>query len=245
MGPYWTNRFRKEARIWGDTPSNTAYQALELFQRLGFHDVLVPGSGYGRNTRLFSSAGFNVTGVEISDEAGSLADGYDPSTKVRCGSVLDVAFEDASFDAVYCFNVLHLFRESERTLLVDKCYRELRVNGICFFVVFSEQEESRGRGEEVEENTFESKPGRPVHYFSGGDLRHHFKRFEVLDDGLVDDPEDHGDSGPHIHRLRYIACRKAAVRTCADCADYSCSALDEILRVAPGAKANLDGLTSN
>ena len=208
MGPYWTNRFREEARIWGDAPSITAQQALELFRRLGVHDVLVPGSGYGRNTRLFSSAGFNVTGVEISSEACSLADGYDPDTKVHRGSVLEVAFEDASFDAIYCFNVLHLFRQRERTLLVDRCYRQLKVNGVCFFVVFSEEEESCGRGEEVEENTFESKPGRPVHYFSAGDLRRHFERFEVLDDGLVDDPEDHGDLGPHIHRLRYIACSR-------------------------------------
>jgi hypothetical protein len=44
--------------------------------------------------------------------------------------------------------------------------------------------------------------------------------------------------------IRKCATTKS-VRTCGDCADYSCSMLDEILRAAPQAKANLDALRSN
>ena len=40
---------------------------------------------------------------------------------------------------------------------------------------------------------------------------------------------------------RKCAMRKS-VRTCADCSDYPCSVLDEILRMAPQAKAKLDAL---
>jgi len=210
MEPYWTGRFKKEDKIWGDTPSNTARRVLNLFQSLKINKILVPGSGYGRHTKLFSSSGYNVTGIEISNEACSIAEKNDPNTKVFNGSVLDIGFENETFDAIYCFNVLHLFREKERIKLVDKCFQELKMNGICFFVVFSDEEESCGKGEQIEKNTFESKPGRPVHYFSIEDLLQHFQKYNLIEEGVIDDPEDHGNIGPHTHRLRYIICKKVA-----------------------------------
>ena len=77
-----------------------------------------------------------------------------------------------------------------------------------FFVVFSDKEDSFGRGKEVEKNTFESKPGRPVHYFSEKNLLGQFENFSIIETGLMKDPEDHGAEGPHIHRLRYIFSQK-------------------------------------
>ncbi|MCX6375275.1 MAG: class I SAM-dependent methyltransferase, partial [Armatimonadetes bacterium] len=82
-----------------------------------------------------------------------------------------------------------------------------RDGGLLFFTVFSEEEPSFGKGEKIEENTFESKPGRPVHYFTEYDLISHFSEFDVLETGLTKDPEDHGE-GPHTHQLRYIVARK-------------------------------------
>ena len=52
LEPYWTNRFKNENKIWGDNPSKTAYHAIELFQPLEINKILVPGSGYGRHTKL-------------------------------------------------------------------------------------------------------------------------------------------------------------------------------------------------
>ncbi len=80
MNGYWETRFTKEGKIWGDSPSRTAIHALELFQKYGVEKILVPGAGYGRNTKLFSSAGFNVVGVEVSEIALDLARQYDPRT---------------------------------------------------------------------------------------------------------------------------------------------------------------------
>ena len=210
LEPYWTNRFKNENKIWGDNPSNTAYHAIELFQTLEINKILVPGSGYGRHTKLFSSSGYDVTGIEISLYACSIAKINDPKSMVLNGSVLDINFQNELFDAIYCFNLLHLFRGKERKKFVSKCYQELKINGICFFVVFSEEEESYGKGGEIEKNTFESKPGRPVHYFSKHDLQRHFKKFKIIEEGIIDDPEEHGDIGRHIHRLRYIVCKKTA-----------------------------------
>jgi hypothetical protein len=62
----------------------------------------------------------------------------------------------------------------------------------------------------VEENTFESKPGRPVHFFTEDDLVESFRGFELLDTGLMEDPEDHGTEGPHVHWVRFISASKCS-----------------------------------
>jgi len=208
MNGYWETRFTKEGKIWGNSPSRTATYALELFRKYGVKKILVPGAGYGRNTKLFSSTGFNVVGVEVSEIALDLAKKYDPETTFLHGSYLDIVPGDEPYDAIYCFNLLHLFRENERKLLISKSSSELKEDGLVFFIVFSEEEVSFGNGREVEKNTFESKPGRPVHYFAEEDLPEHFQDFSIIENGIMEDPENHGEQGSHSHILRYIFARK-------------------------------------
>lgn len=200
---YWDRRFEDEGKIWGDMPSRTAEHALSLFLDKGVRTVLIPGSGYGRNARIFSSAGCEVAGVEISPIACGMAHEHDPRTVFFEASALDMEFLIGDFDAVYCFNVLHLFPERERALLLRQCAAKLKEGGFLFFTVFSEEETGFGEGPEIEENTFESKPGRPAHYFTEEDLRDHFRELDILETGCMEEPEDHGD-GPHVHALRYI-----------------------------------------
>jgi SAM-dependent methyltransferase len=206
---FWDRRFNEEGKVWGELPSKSAYQALKLFRKHGVNSILVPGSGYGRNTRLFSSSGFDVTGIEISTAACNLAKQFDPASKVYEGSVLDMSFIPGTFEAIYCFNTLHLFCENDRRLFIQECFNKLGGTGLAFFTVFSEEEPSYGEGREVESNTYESRPNRPTHYFTEDDLREHFRDFEVIDTGIVREPEDHGGQ-PHTHILRYIVARKAA-----------------------------------
>jgi SAM-dependent methyltransferase len=205
MHSYWQERYFQEGRIWGDEPSPTAALAVELFQRHGVQRVLVPGAGYGRNAALLAQAGFIVTGVEISEEALRLAAQTVPGLTYLHGSFLEVPLEPGAFDAVYCFNILHLFLKADRQHFIQRCRNCLRDGGLVFAAVFSDEEPSYGRGPSLEENTYESKAGRPVHYFSAADLDGHFSGFEIIERGLVDDPEEHGDQGPHTHRLRYVA----------------------------------------
>jgi len=186
----------------------TALRAVELFRQNGVHEVLVPGAGYGRNTKLFSSSGMRTIGVEISTEALALARDFDPQTIFHQGSALEVVFPDQSFDAIYCFNLLHLFREKDRKQLIERCRGFLRGGGLAYFVVFCERDSSYGKGAEVELNTFESKPGRPVHYFTEPELLEHFRAFEKIETGLTEDREDHGAEGPHRHTLRYIIAQR-------------------------------------
>jgi 2-polyprenyl-3-methyl-5-hydroxy-6-metoxy-1,4-benzoquinol methylase len=207
MNEYWDKRYQAEGKIWGETPSRTAEYALGLFTRDEVKKLLVPGSGYGRNTRLFSTAGMKVTGVEISEKACKIARTFDPDTRRYNDSVLDMSYLAGNYDAIYCFNVMHLFRDYDRQLFIRQCVSRIKKQGVMFFAVFSENEPSYGQGKRIEKDTFESKPGRFVHYFNEDDLKAHFKKMEILETGIMEDPEDHGGA-PHTHLLRYIYVRK-------------------------------------
>jgi SAM-dependent methyltransferase len=204
---FWNNRFLKEGEVWGDCSSVTAVYALELFRRHNVKKILVPGSGYGRNTKLFSGAGFDVTGIDISSVSCDMAKNFDPLTDFHCGSVLDMSFLPDTYDAIYCFNTLHLFYKNERVVFITECLNRLKAEGLIFLTVFSEDEPSYGKNRSMEKDTYESRPGRPTHYFTDEDLRCHLKNFKVLVTGKVDECEDHSQ-GAHIHRLRYIFSQK-------------------------------------
>jgi 2-polyprenyl-3-methyl-5-hydroxy-6-metoxy-1,4-benzoquinol methylase len=208
MNTFWEERFCDEGRIWGDSPSRTAVYAIDLFRKTGVRKVLIPGSGYGRNAEAFARAGFEVTGIEISKTAISLARQGSLKIQYHFGSVLDMPFDNQVYDGIYCFNVLHLFRKDDRAAFLQRCREQLKDGGAMFFVVFSDNESSYGTGRMVEENTFESKPGREVHYYTDEDLVSEFRDLEIIETGMMEDPEEHGKEGRHIHLLRYIYSRK-------------------------------------
>ena len=210
MTEYWDRRFQAEGKIWGDTPSRTAVYALELFRKDNVKKILVPGSGYGRNTRLFSSSGLDVTGIEVSHHACNMAEKFDPASRFHNASAIDMSFDNEIYDAVYCFNMLHLFLYKDRRTFIKQCTERVRANGLLFFTVFSEKEPSYGSGREVETDTYESKPDRPVHYFSEEDLVEHFRLLVSVETGIMKDHEDHGE-GPHTHVLRYIYLRNQSL----------------------------------
>ena len=205
---YWDKRYSKEGKIWGETPSKSALYCLKLFKKYKIKNLLIPGSGYGRHTKFFSENKYQVIGIEISKIAIEIAKKFDSQTRFYNGSVIEIKTFDTNFDAIYCFNTLHLFLRDMRFSFLRKCFNQLNTNGFVFFTVFSEKESSYGKGKELETNTFESKPGRPTHYFTEDDIVDHFKDFRLIETGIMEEQENHGDRGLHTHLLRYIFCQK-------------------------------------
>jgi len=66
--------------------------------------------------------------------------------------------------------------------------------------MFSRNENGFGEGIEVEENTFEFKRDRPVHFFSEGEIRSAFAQFAIvqLDEVAIHDVHQGGDQ--HCHK---------------------------------------------
>ncbi|QEE18001.1 class I SAM-dependent methyltransferase [Promethearchaeum syntrophicum] len=204
MEEYWNNRFSEEGQVWGEKPSMTAQIALEYFKKHNIKSVFVPGASYGRNTKLFSSNGIKTAGIENSEIAYDLAQIFDPKSDIRLGSIYDLPLITQKYDAIYCLNVLHLFTEKNRHNVLKICADIVNPHAILFFVVFSDKEATFGKGKEIEPNTFESEPGHPIHYYSETDLKTQFQEFTILEFGLLEEKENHGKYGEHIHNLRYI-----------------------------------------
>ena len=179
---YWDQRYERPNL--GTDGYRTAWIAAELFGGgVRVNSILVPGSGYGRHTVLLATSRFDVTGIEISHTAVKLAREYDTRSRFFEGSALDLSFDADRYDAVFCFNVLHLFLAGDRAKLVRECVQKVGPGGLLFFTVFSDKEADFGKGNEVEKNTFESRPGRPAHYFTEDDLKLHFANYEIVETG--------------------------------------------------------------
>lgn len=203
MKDYWDKRFLSEGLIWGEQPSKTAFHAKDLFSKFEVRTVLVPGAGYGRNTRLLSNE-FEVDAIELSTEAVSLARRWDEKTFFMEGSILDSPVTKKLYDAVYCYDLLHLFTSHDRAKLIQRCMEQLEHAGIFYFTCFSDEDASFGMGLEIEKNTFEYKKGKIAHFFSDDDLRAHFKEAEIIETGSLEENFEYTSGGTRSYKLRYV-----------------------------------------
>lgn len=208
MQTYWSKRFAQEGMIWGTQPSQTAEMALKLFQQHQVKRLLIPGIGYGRNSKLFTETGMEVDGIELSSEAVELARNWNPEARVFHGSILDMPFSEDLYDGIYCYDVIHLFLENDRKQLIDNCIRQLKAGGVLYFTCFSELDRDFGIGKEIERNTYEVKQDKVVHFFTEEELFNSFKELSIQESGIVEDILTYGDGSSKSYSLRYLFAMK-------------------------------------
>ncbi len=204
---YWNKRYSAEGEIWGKSPSETCIRAAESFKRLGVETVLVPGCGYGRHSNYLSSIGFNVLGFDVSNIAISLAM-QKKGSNIRYinQDVLGLSSLPERFDAIYSFNLLHLFMEEERQFILESFRQHLKWHGLLAFTSFSTRDTEFGKGKKIEHNTYEAKPWRPTHFYTESELKVALKNWEIIELIHHSEHEDHGN-GPHSHSLLYCLCK--------------------------------------
>jgi len=207
MKEYWEKRFLSEGLIWGEQPSKTASHAKDLFLNFDVRTVLVPGAGYGRNTKLLSND-FEVDAIEISSEAILLACQWDVRSCFIEGSIFDSSVTNKQYDAVYCYDLLHLFTTFDRAKLIQRCMEHLQQAGFFYFTCFSDEDASFGMGSEIEKNTFEYKKGKFAHFFDDDDLRNHFKETNIIETGQIEENFIYSNGGTRSYKLRYVFGKK-------------------------------------
>jgi SAM-dependent methyltransferase len=207
MKDYWNNRFINEGHIWGEQPSKTVIDAKRLFALNDVKTILVPGAGYGRNTKILSDS-FQVDAIEISPEAILLARQWDDRSNFIEASIFEIRSNNKRYDAIYCYDLLHLFTKAERIRLIETCIQQLNEDGIYYFICFSNEDESFGVGKEIEENTFEYKTGKISHFFDEEDLISHFSNTEIIQTGKVEEGFEYSNNAFRTYKLRYIYGKK-------------------------------------
>ena len=90
--------------------------------------------------------------------------------------------------------------EKPRRKAIAEIHRVLKPGGVLVQAMFSRNEKGFGEGIEVEENTFEFKPGRPVHFFSEDEIRCAFAQFAIVQLDEVDIHEVHHGGNQHVHK---------------------------------------------
>jgi SAM-dependent methyltransferase len=108
------------------------------FTKFAGQKVLEVGFGMGTDLYQFASAGAVVSGVDLSSEHLRIATQrfatYGIPADLRLGDAESLPFEDASFDVVYSFGVIHHTPDAKKA--ADEIHRVLRPNGRAIIGVY-------------------------------------------------------------------------------------------------------------
>ncbi len=136
-----------------------------------------------------------------------MANNWDPDSHFILGSVLDQVTLN-KYDAIYCFDVLHLFLKQDRKKLIQHCVQYLKDNGLMYFTCFSDEDVNNGVGSQIEAGTFEYVKGKYAHFFTEEDLIRHFDGLQVIETGTTHENLTYKDNKSKEYMLRYIVVKK-------------------------------------
>lgn len=129
-----------QKEIWLE-PSIESYYLVNRWKRQGKKEFLDIGCGLGRHSIQFAKEGFNVTSIDLSQEAIDSAKRWAQDEKLDIqflhSDMIDIPYEDNSFDCILCRNVIsHTDTEGIETI-INKIYNLLKINGECFLTLGS------------------------------------------------------------------------------------------------------------
>jgi SAM-dependent methyltransferase len=204
---YWESRFKNEGAMWKFEPSDSAIQAMKLFQSMGIQNILIPGCGYGRNAKLFIENGFRVTGIEISESAINLAKENGLDCLIHYGSVTSMPFDEEQYDGIFCYALIHLLNKNERKIFLKSCYHQLKLGGIMFFVVASKEMSIFGTGNNLSKNRYQISKGLNVYFYDPESVIQEFSNVGLLEFHLIEEPIKFMDGQEPI-KLFCVVCKK-------------------------------------
>ncbi len=205
---FWESSFQSKQAMWGLEPANTAIETAALFQREGLSNILIPGFGYGRNAKVFIDTGFLVTGIEISETAISLAKKhYGVDILVHHGAVVDMPYDKALYDGIFCYALVHLLDEVERAKLIGDCFSQLTVGGLMVFTAISKSASTYQQGQKVAKDTFLTQHGVRLFFYDQASIEEEFGPYGLLGSKEVQEPVKHA-KGKLAQSFWQITCRK-------------------------------------
>lgn len=214
---FWDARYAR-GRLYGTEPTSVARSLAELFRAHTVHRILDAGCGSGRDALFYAREGFEVTGLDISENGLRWARERAAAEGLRAvflqGDLVETNLPPGTFDAAVAVHLIHLQPASVRQVMVNQLWRLTRDAGLIATANYSTGEEGFATWPAYPEpNTRVDPKGKLVHFFDADDLRALLPpaRFELLTFDEVDLAEV-PDSGPVIHREWLAIARK--IRAC-------------------------------
>lgn len=175
-----TQHLKYVSTDWIDKPSIFAQKAVKFFPKTG--KVLDVGCGQGQDPRFFVEHGYEVIGIDFSDQGIKIAKEKSKGIKIEF-RVMDIAellpFSDEYFDIVYSHLAIHYFDKLRTKSIFNELSRILKKGGILAIFVNSINDREYGTGTKVEEDYFLIGNMRK-RYFSKESLSSFTNGFETL-----------------------------------------------------------------
>ncbi len=149
--------------------------------------VLDLGCGSGWLSIFISKYGFNVTGIDLSSPAIELAKMWaqedNANVNFIAGDLLNLPFEESSFNAIVCNSILEHFRLDQAKLLFNKIHNVLTNKGF-FFGCFDAVGTGKGDYFELPDSTHIytdlMRQGMMLRNYSDQELRELLSGFDIL-----------------------------------------------------------------
>ncbi len=147
------------------------------------------GCGAGRHAVFLARAGFQVTGLDVSETAlaevhGRLGKAELTNVSLVKHEMSELPFIDEYFDALVSTNVLHHGTGSEIKRALSEVHRVIKRNGVAFIVALSKKDFRYGNGKRLEPDTYLFTEGDEKeivhHFFPKDELLAYFSQFEIL-----------------------------------------------------------------
>lgn len=170
-------------------PSENIIKIIEIFKKRKARKILDLGCGAGRHIVYLSRQGFDIYGLDISEEALRHAQFW---LKKEClrgylikSDMKMMPFLTSSFDAVISVNVIYHTVLDEMKKTIYEIYRILKKNGLAFLTFKSDQSSDYAKGIKIEENTYISinkdEKGIPHHFINKREIKKLMSSFKIIE----------------------------------------------------------------
>lgn len=207
MTEFWESSFIDNQAMWGYEPSDSAILTKDYFLEKNVKDVLIPGIGYGRNAKIFTENGINVTGIEISKTAIELARQNGIDFTIFHGSVTDMPFDQKLYDGIFCYALIHLLNKHEREKFIKDCYNQLKPNGYMVFTTISKDAPMYGKGKQLDSDYFEIMEGVKMFFYDSDSIKQEFGNYGLIEVSEILEPHKIMENKPPF-KFTMMKCQK-------------------------------------
>lgn len=179
----WNDAYRKKGIIQKPV-REIVKEAVGLFKKKNVQRVLDHGFGTGRHIIFLAEKGFDVYGVDLSEEAKNITETRlkerKLAAKLKTSDIKSLLYEDNFFDAVVSIYVLSHGMRKKLAQALGEIKRVLKPGGFLVLETLSTNDGFGEQGEEIEPNT------RLGVKDVDGDIPHHLFTESELREELVD-----------------------------------------------------------
>ena len=143
--------------------------------------------GYNPKLAFFLKNGFEVYGIDISDDQIKDSEEYSANNNVNLniikGDMRKIPFDSEYFDYVYSYNSIFHLSKKDSGIAINEMYRVLKKDGLCYLNFLSIDDKWSKEGEEINPGEIITKEGDEEYlhsYYEDDEPDNYFDEFEII-----------------------------------------------------------------